>query len=247
MEVYLFFVEPEKVDNIGSMARICKNFEAKYFIINPKVDNFEKAFIVAKHAQDLLEEALRNRLNSIDEALGLVDIAVGTTGKIANEYNVLRSPLKPWELAERFKDKKVKLGIFIGRESIGLTNEELKKMDFIVTIPANPEYPILNATHAAAIILYELYKVRSEGHIKIAGPTREQLKVLEDYINKVIEKLNPPQHRKEMYKIIMKKLVSQGILNGREVNTLIGFFRAIYELLPNEEKSFSIEESNKKE
>lgn len=231
MEIYLFFVEPEKADNIGAMARVCKNFNARYYIINPKVDNFEKAFVTAKHAQDLLEFALKNVLNSIDDAKKLVDISVGTTGKIANEYNVLRSPLKPWELAERFKDKEGKLGIFIGRESIGLTNEELKKMDFIVTIPANPEYPILNATHAAAIILYELFKVSGEGHIKIQGPKREQLEVLSKYINQIIEKIEPMEHRKELYKIIMKKLISQGILNAREVNTLIGFFRTIYKKL----------------
>ncbi|AAR39232.1 NEQ384 [Nanoarchaeum equitans Kin4-M] len=231
MRVIVFFVEPEKVDNIGAMARVCKNFNADLYLINPKVDNYEKAFVVAKHAQDLLQKAIENKLNSIDEAKELVDISVGTTGKIANEYNVLRSPLKPWELAERFANSDIKLGIFIGRESIGLTNEELSKMDFIVTIPANKEYPILNATHATAIILYELFKHSKEGHVNLALPKKEQIDVLLDYVKKIIDKLPQPDYRKEYYFIIMRKLITQGIINSREANTLIGFFRSIYENL----------------
>jgi len=104
-------------------------------------------------------------------------------------------------------------------------------MDFIVTIPANKEYPILNATHATAIILYELFKHSKEGHVNLALPKKEQIDVLLDYVKKIIDKLPQPDYRKEYYFIIMRKLITQGIINSREANTLIGFFRSIYENL----------------
>ena len=51
-----------------------------------------------------------------------------------------------------------KVLILLGREDIGLKNEELKICDVVVSIPANPEYPIMNVSHAAAINFYEIYK-----------------------------------------------------------------------------------------
>jgi tRNA C32,U32 (ribose-2'-O)-methylase TrmJ len=39
-----------------------------------------------------------------------------------------------------------------------LANEELALCDIVVTIPANPENPILNVSHAAAVIFYEVYR-----------------------------------------------------------------------------------------
>ena len=53
--------------------------------------------------------------------------------------------------------EKSKVALVFGRESTGLTNEELKLMDFIIRIPANQNYPTLNISHAVGIILYTFY------------------------------------------------------------------------------------------
>jgi tRNA C32,U32 (ribose-2'-O)-methylase TrmJ len=45
--------------------------------------------------------------------------------------------------------------ILIGRDDIGLTSEEMGDCDAVVFIPADADYPVLNISHALAILLYE--------------------------------------------------------------------------------------------
>ena len=70
--------------------------------------------------------------------------------------------------------------MLIGREGDGLNNHEINLCDFMVTIPTFPEYPVLNASHAAAIIFYELFKhskdKKIDEHIEFA--TEAEKKVL---------------------------------------------------------------------
>ncbi len=50
------------------------------------------------------------------------------------------------------------LALIFGREGNGLSNQEIALCDVIVSIPTHDNYPILNITHAAAIIFYEMFK-----------------------------------------------------------------------------------------
>ncbi|VVB76671.1 SpoU rRNA Methylase family protein [uncultured archaeon] len=46
------------------------------------------------------------------------------------------------------------VGLLIGRDDIGLTKEEIAKCDLLAFIGADPGYPVLNISHALAIMLY---------------------------------------------------------------------------------------------
>jgi tRNA (cytidine32/uridine32-2'-O)-methyltransferase len=48
------------------------------------------------------------------------------------------------------------VALVFGRESSGLTNEELDRCDRLVQIPANPEYSSLNVAMAVQVLAYEL-------------------------------------------------------------------------------------------
>ena len=50
-----------------------------------------------------------------------------------------------------------------GRETSGLTNEELQRCNVHLQIPANPDYPSLNVAMAGSIALYELSKGSDRG------------------------------------------------------------------------------------
>ncbi|PSH00883.1 MAG: hypothetical protein BRC30_01165 [Nanohaloarchaea archaeon SW_7_46_7] len=65
--------------------------------------------------------------------------------------------------------------LMIGRESSGLTNEELNLCDAVVHIEV-PGYSSLNQSHATAIMLHEL----TQGKSKALG--KEQKKALKDFI-----------------------------------------------------------------
>jgi TrmH family RNA methyltransferase len=48
------------------------------------------------------------------------------------------------------------VALLFGRESSGLTNEELDRCDRLVQIPANPDYSSLNVAMAVQVLAYEL-------------------------------------------------------------------------------------------
>ena len=51
-----------------------------------------------------------------------------------------------------------KIAILFGREGDGLSNKEIEDCDLCVSIPTKTTYQILNISHEAAIIFYELLK-----------------------------------------------------------------------------------------
>jgi TrmH family RNA methyltransferase len=90
-----------------------------------------------------------------------IDFAVGTTGTAGGSYNVPRIAVTPENLAQSL-NVEGDVALVFGREGDGLTNHELELCDVVVSIPTHDSYPILNITHAAAIIFYELFKTEKE-------------------------------------------------------------------------------------
>ena len=96
--------------------------------------------------------------NSRRSAAKNVDVVVGTSSVAAkSSSNVSRVAITPKQLAERIVSAKGTVAIVFGRESSGLTNQELEACDFIVTIPASQDYNVLNVATAASIIFYEIF------------------------------------------------------------------------------------------
>ena len=49
-----------------------------------------------------------------------------------------------------------RIAVLFGREDRGLTNDELRRCNLHVSVPANPEYGVLNVASAVQLISYEL-------------------------------------------------------------------------------------------
>ncbi|MGC8568142.1 MAG: RNA methyltransferase [Candidatus Micrarchaeia archaeon] len=156
MDLKVVMVEPEYQINIGYIARISKNFGVKKLaMVNPKCKyNGKNAIMYAKHAKELITNA--ELCSSLDEALKGYFV-IGSTGiwhkTNASFYNVVSIE----KIKSLIKGKK-KIALVLGREGTGLTREELQRCDVTAFIPASRSYPILNISHALAIMLYELNK-----------------------------------------------------------------------------------------
>lgn len=154
-------VEPKYGMNVGYIARVMKNFGFKELIlIDPKFD-MEEAIKFSSHASELLEKAKRLSLKELKD----FDLLVGTTAIVT--HSLLRSYLTPEELSARI-DPKQRVCILLGRDTVGLKRDELMLCDFIVHVPSSQEYPTLNISHALAVILYELRKVKRKEARKLA-------------------------------------------------------------------------------
>ncbi len=218
-------VEPEGPANIGMVARTMKNFGfSRLVLVRPNLT--EESYDYAVHAKDVLKNAII--VETFEEALELFDLTVGTTGKPGARFIPYRAPMYPWELRETLKGYTGRVGLFFGRESIGLKNEELERLDITVTIPTSEEYPVMNLAQAVAVILYELSKGRLEPAVETLEPaTLREKEELVKIWEKLLEALNYPkdEERREVFVKVFRKAVGKAFLYGREVHTLIGPLR----------------------
>lgn len=223
--ISVVLVEPEGPANIGMVARTMKNFGfSRLVLVNPNIT--EESYSYAVHARDVLENAMM--VESFEEALGLFDVAVGTTGKPGKTYIPERAPLRPWELRETLRGYSGRVGLFFGRESIGLKNDELKRLDFTVTIPTSEAYPVMNLAQAVAVILYELARERPEANVHSLEPaTRLEKEELVRAWERLLNVLNYPKdsERREVFMRVFRRFVGRAFLYGREVHTLMGPLR----------------------
>ncbi|MDY6770531.1 MAG: RNA methyltransferase [Candidatus Nanohaloarchaea archaeon] len=218
-------VEPEIEGNLGFLARTMANFEVEQLIlVDPDAPVGEEARNRAVKAQDILDDARIE--DTLDDALDHVDVAVGTTARDAESSNVLRNAVSPEEMAERANKVDGDIGIVLGRESKGLSNEELDLCDFAVTIPTSDDYPVMNITHAAAVMFYECFKHRNNDTQGEAS-SRGEKETLNNIFKNMLTTLDYSDAERERILRCMKNFVGRSFLHKQEAHTLIGFFKNV--------------------
>ncbi len=209
--------------NIGALARAMKNFGfTNLKLLNPKADHLSKESIDrSTHAKDLLEKAeIISELN--------YDTIIGTTSILGSDYNLRRNSLTPEEFAKLNLEGTSCL--IIGREGDGLTNEELDECDILVTIPSSLDCKALNVSHAAAVILYEIFKHSNKEKLgdKTTYASREEKDKLMELLQEKIKKMAFINEYKEQTQILVwKKLIGKSNLTKREAMALFGFLKKI--------------------
>ena len=151
-------MEPNGPINVGSIARLCSNFEVNELnIVSPNCDIFSLgAKKMALKGQRYIDNC--KIFNSIEQAIFDCDLVLATCGRIDLSNDIdCENPEEISKWISSFKKIK-KLAILFGREDRGLTNNELLFAHKIFNIKTSLNYPSLNLSHAVAIILYELNK-----------------------------------------------------------------------------------------
>jgi len=226
--ISIVLVEPSLSGNLGAICRSMKNFGLKDLIlINPKCDkNSKTAHNRAKHAQDILNKAKVKDWPYLKR----FDYLIATTAKLGTDYNIPRLPITPEQLTNSIPKNK-KIALIFGRESIGLTNEEIQKCDLVVTISTSLKYPAMNLSHAATILFYELFKGAKEKKVSehiIYASKKEKEQILK-MIDVVLNKLTfATKEKKQTQKIVWKRIINKSFLTKREAFAIMGFFRKLF-------------------
>jgi tRNA/rRNA methyltransferase len=164
--IRIVLVAPAGPLNIGSVARVMKNFGLRQLVlVNPQCDPLgDEALQMAVHAKDLLRDA--RRVNTIPEALAGCTHAIATTARQRGFHAPLESPQTALP-ALLDVDLNAELNaanpvgdraLLFGPEDRGLSNEELTYAQQFITIPTDPGYSALNLAQAVAVCCYELYR-----------------------------------------------------------------------------------------
>ncbi len=160
--VRVILVEPQEPMNVGAVARAMRNFGLeRLYLVNPHPrvgpPLAPEAYWLAVHAEEILDRA--QILPSLREALEGVHLVVATTGRPREVYPA--PLLSPWAVAQEVLKTPGEKALVFGRETFGLTNEELEYAHIIGVIPTAPEQPSLNLAQAVLVFAYELFKARS--------------------------------------------------------------------------------------
>lgn len=152
--VRIVLVNTSDCRNIGSAARAMKTMGLKNItLVDPIEMPNGQAQALAAGATDVLADA--KVVGTLEEAIADCGLVVGTSA---------RSRTLPWPMLEPrecgaklvTEAKKYPVALVFGRESSGLTNDELQLCHFHVQIPANPEYSSLNLAMAVQTLSYEV-------------------------------------------------------------------------------------------
>ncbi len=177
-DVRIVLVEPSHPGNIGGAARAMKTMGLdSLYLVRPGRFPDPQADWRAARAVDVLAAA--KVVDDLDDAIGDCVLAVGTSTRSRR----IPLPLADAEtvatrLATEYAGQPV--AILFGRETSGLTNEELQRCQLHLSIPASPEYPSLNLAMSVQVVCYELLKSRTTPGAPVAAPADAGLASLEE-------------------------------------------------------------------
>ena len=230
-KIYFILVRPQMGENIGSVARAIKNFNIKYLrIVNPRCNwPSQKALATSVGAKDILKSA--KIYNSIEKAIGDLDIIFASTSRIRKVNKKIISILD----FKKKVEKKRKIGILFGSEASGLSNDEISYANYLVKIPTNKKFSSLNLSHSAIIFCFELFqyfsnkKVIYKSSYKSSVAKKSEVnKFLSFIINKLDKKgfLQPDHKRKSMIRNI-NNIFHRLNLSEQEIRILLGIFSTL--------------------
>ena len=228
LNIRVVLVRPMGSGNIGSVARAMKNFGLRDLAVvgGGRTQSF-LARSMAAHARDVLKSA--RRFATLREAVADCGLVVGTTcrGGLYREHSRSSRAAAP-EIAAAAR--KGKCALVFGPEDHGLSNEDLKHCQRLITIPTHPEYASLNLAQAATVCLYEIFitALDEAASEEIERAPAEDVERLFDKMKKSLLEIGylDPQNPEHIL-FAFRRIFGRGGLEEKDVRILIGLFRQI--------------------
>lgn len=223
-------VDAETPGNVGTIARAVKNFGLSELLLvdPPPLDPEGEAYGFAGRArEDVLPNATETTLDALVEGY----YTVGCTA-ITNEDSTshVRYPaVTAADLPDHLRGVDADVAVVFGRERVGLTNDELARLDTVCSIPASPAYPSLNLGQAATVVCYELRRL-TLGETQHPDQLHEradpaELERLHEQFAAYVAAVGHPEPKREKAGRLFRRLLGRAHPTPREVRTLQGLLR----------------------
>ncbi|MFP4137315.1 MAG: RNA methyltransferase [Halomonas sp.] len=226
--------------NIGASARAMKTMGlTNLVLVKPRRFPDPEATRLAAGAEDLVEGA--RVVESLADAVTDCVQVVGASAR-------LRSlPLPHFDEPDAMARELVEhaaqdpVALVFGRERSGLTNGEIRLCSHQVSIPANPDYGILNLSQAVQVLAYEAFTAwrrrPASGYRPVLPaaerrPSREQLAHFHAHLARVMQGsgfLTQPHARTEAQ---LQALFARAQPSRRELSLLRGLLASLEDHLP---------------
>jgi tRNA/rRNA methyltransferase len=167
LSLKLVLVEPAGPLNVGSVARLCRNYGLQELrLVAPRCDHLgEEARRMAVKALPVLQQA--EVFPTLAAALADCGRVVATSGRREGEPLPLQEPedALSWLMAGNgaLASPPLPSALVFGREDRGLSNDELRQAGRLLQIPIPTAHSSLNLSHAVAVVLHDLHRLDRSG------------------------------------------------------------------------------------
>lgn len=221
-EIRIVLIGPKFEGNVGAIARSMANFDIRELYLVGPCEIGDDAYRRAKHGSDILDNAVV--VDSFEAALEGCFLVAGTSGiTTKGDRNYTRLPVPVREFAQHVHGYEERIALVFGREDIGLFQDELNKCDILVHVPTGETYPILNLSHAATLVMYELFQ---EGSItrRPEPADRAEKEYMFDFFEDLMDAIDYPENRREDTSVMFRRMMGRSIPTKYEYNTIMGIF-----------------------
>lgn len=231
----IILVEPQMGENIGAAARAMLNFGLTDLrLVNPR-DGWpnERAVAMASRADAVLDNT--RLYDSTEDAIADLNHVYATT---ARTRDVIKKIATPRAAATELRDHQVRgsaTGILFGKESVGLSREDVALADSIISVPLNPDFSSINLAQAVLLVGYEWFQAADETppvqvHNEERPANKAELAHLFDRIERELDSrgyFDPIQQRKHVILRNMRNMFQRLGLMESDVKAFQGIIKGL--------------------
>lgn len=233
-EVRIVLVGPKFEGNVGAVARSMANFDIEELYLVDPCGIGDDAYRRAKHGSDILDRAVS--VGTVEEAVEGCFLVAGTSGiTTKGDRNYARMPVPAREFAQHVSGYEERIAVVFGREDIGLFQEELNKCDLLISVPTSERYPILNLSHAAALVMYELFQLGNVSR-RAEPAERKEKEYMFSFFDDLMDAIDYPEHRRNDTSVMFRRMMGRSIPTKYEYNTIMGIFGDASKIIKNGKK-----------
>ncbi len=234
--ISVVLVQPEDCQNIGSVCRAAKTMGIGRLKIVGRSE-FDEARVrqLSVHAFDLFEKKML--FKTLDDALGSSSLSIAFTRRIGKFRKGL--PLSPSGLAEMVRSfPHGDIDLVFGRESDGLTDDEVCSCNMACAIETSSAFPSLNLSQAVQIAAYSLFTGLDDyaDDSLLQAKRAAVRKKVDDAVCDACALLGDMRYFKESsdeeanFKVFLRDSLLRGAFSEWEIGRIGRFFRKVHDI-----------------
>lgn len=226
--IKIVLVETSHTGNMGSAARAMKTMGlTNLCLVNPIIKPDSQSISLAAGASDIIKQA--QIFLSLEAAVADCSLVIGTS---ARPRSLQWPNLTPKECGDKIiaeACRHAQVALVFGRERVGLTNDELQKCHFHVSIPANPDYSSLNLAMSVQVLSYEI-------RMSLLSAQEASIKLDEQDINEYPK----DEDIERFYHHLEQTLLQTGFINPHHPGQIMGRLRRLFTRARIEQQELNI-------
>ena len=234
MKPIIVLVQPQLGENIGKTARAMLNFGLTEMRLVAPRDGWPNpsAGPSASGADSVLDEA--KVYDTVADAVADCKHVYASTVRPRDMPKPVVTPKEAARQIHGFAKAGDKTAILFGRESSGLSNDDVAQADAVLTVPVNPQFGSLNLAQAVIILAYEYHsQLDQTPAYQPANPEGLADKSeLDGLYTHLVRELEPRGYfrsvdRKQNQERTLRNLLHNCELSTQEVQTLRGVIKSL--------------------